>query len=209
MSSSGFSEEELRQAAAEAGISPQELRLALAERDGAIAPATTRGSSLVPRRASPVKHVESSFAMPPRDAMGAVRHSIEKQTGLRGHQQGDGRADIVDDGAGLTYRIHGEADGAGGSLVRVEVDSTTGRGAQALATTGVVGITATLVALGWLFGALTLVFGGAAVGVLGGLLIGRNALRLMRATNLAQGTAAQALVEAEERLALPPASGAR
>ena len=207
MSTGGFSEEELRQAAAEAGISPQELRVALAERDGTIAPASKR--AIVPRRASPVKQVESSLAMPPRDAMGAVRNSIEKQTGLRGHQQGEARADIVDDGAGLTYRIHSETDGAGGSLVRVEVDSTTGRGAQALATTGVVGITATLIALGWLFGALTLMFGGAAVGVLGGLLIGRNALRLMHATNIAQGTAAQALLDAEERLALPPASGAR
>jgi hypothetical protein len=209
MSTGGFSEEELRQAAAEAGISPQELRLALAERDGVIAPAPKRGSALVPRRSSPVKQVESSLPMAPREAIGAVRSSIEKQTGLRGHMQGDGRADIVDDGAGLTYRIHSETDGASGSLVRVEVDSSTGRGAQALATTGVVGITLTLVALGWLFGALTLVFGGAAVGVLGGMLIGRNALRLLRATNLAQGTAAQALVEAEERLALPPASGAR
>jgi hypothetical protein len=209
MSTGGFSEEELRQAAAEAGISPQELRVALAERDGTVAPANKRASAIVPRRASPVKQVESSLAMPPREAIGAVRSSIEKQTGLRGHQQGDGRADIVDDGAGLTYRILSETDGAGGSLVRVEVDSTTGRGAQALATTGVVGITATLIALGWLFGALTLVFGGAAVGVLGGLLIGRNALRLMHATNVAQGTAAQALLDAEERLALPPASGAR
>jgi hypothetical protein len=205
MGAGGYSDEELRQAAAEAGISPQELRTALAERDGALVPAKKGIASLVPRRESQVRHVESPLAMPPREALGAVRGSIEAQTGLRGHQQGDARADIVDDGAGLTYRILSETDGAGGSLVRVEIDPSTGRGAQALATTGVVGITATLVALGWLFGALTLVFGGAAVGVLGGLLIGRNALRLLKATNHAQGTAAQALMEAEERLALPPA----
>src|SRR5690242_13321910 len=94
----GYSDEELRQAAAEAGISPQELRLALAERDGAV-PAKAKGvASLVPRRESAVKHVESPLAMPPRDALGAVRGSIETQTGLRGHQQGDARADIVDDG---------------------------------------------------------------------------------------------------------------
>lgn len=211
MSTGGYSDEELRQAAAEAGISPQELRVALAERDGAQVPATKGGrlGALVARRADNVKQVESSLAMPPRDALGAVRSSIEAQTGLHGHQQGEGRADIVDDGTGLTYRIHSETDGAGGSLVRVEVDAATGRGAQALATTGVVGITATLVALGWLFGALTLVFGGAAVGMLGALLIGRNALRLVQATNRAQGTAAQALVEVEERLALQPSSRAR
>lgn len=203
--SSGFSDDELRQAAAEAGISPQELRIALAERDGRL-PATTRSTAKALTRAGAgVKQVESPIAMPPRDALGAVRTSIERQTGLRGHQQGDGRADIVDDGVGLNYRIHTETDGAGGSLVRIEVDPSTGKSAQALATTGVIGITATLVALGWLFGALTLVLGGAGVGVLGALLIGRNALRLMQATSRAQGTAAQALVEAEERLALPAA----
>jgi len=207
--STAYSEEELRQAAAEAGISPQELRLALAERDGRV-PATTRGNGKsLTRRSSGVKQVESPIAMPPRDAIGAVRSSIERQTGLRGHMQGEARADIVDDGAGLNYRIHGDPDGAGGSLVRIEVDASTGRAAQALATTGVVGITATLVALGWLFGALTLILGGAGVGVLGALLIGRNAVRLMQATTRAQGTAAQALVEAEERLALPPTSRAQ
>src|SRR5687767_2091892 len=112
MSTGGYSDEELRQAAAEAGISPQELRIALAERDGAQLPATKGGrlGALVPRRSGNVKQVESPLAMPPRDALGAVRSSIETQTGLRGHQQGDGRADIVDDGTGLTYRIHSETD---------------------------------------------------------------------------------------------------
>jgi hypothetical protein len=151
--------------------------------------------------------VEGRLSQAPHDALASVRGSIEKQTGLHGHAQGDGEADIVDDQSGLTYRMRSEADGSGGALVRVDVDPTAGRGTQALATTGVAGITLTLVALGWLFGAATLWLGGIGVGVLGGLFVLRHAVRLASATRHAQTVAAQALVEAEDRAeqgALPP-----
>jgi hypothetical protein len=82
--------------------------------------------------------------------------------------------------------------------VRVDIDPSSGKGTQALATTGVVGLTATLVALGWLFGATTLWLGGIGVGVLGGLLLARSMLKLRSGTASAHAVAAHALLEAED-----------
>lgn len=214
MAGTNLTEDELRQAAAEAGISPHELRLALAERHGGV-PATSAPPSLMgpPQRGIAVTHVESRVGMPPRDALTAVRGSVERQTGKRGHAQGEAEFDIVDEDHGLTYRLRATEDGGGGALVRVDIDPSSGKGTQALATTGVVGITATLVALGWLFAASTLWLGGLGVGVLGVLLIGRSSLKLRGATRSAHAIAAQALMEAEDRVtidprgALPPAGG--
>jgi hypothetical protein len=189
----GFSDDDLREAAAEAGISPAELRTALAERDGGGTKALARREQAVPAR------LDGAVALPPSDAIAAVRGSIERQTGLRGHMQGEAQADIVDDGSGLTWRVHGRSDEGGGALVRIEVDPSAGTGAQKLALGGVIGITTALVGIGALFGALTLVFGGVGVGVLGAIVLGRNALRLAKASRNAEAVAAQALVEAEER----------
>ena len=205
MAGTNLTEEELRQAAAEAGISPQELRLALAERHGGVPAAAPQRSMMgPPTRGVSVTHVESRIGLPPRDALGAVRMSIERQTGKRGHAQGESEFDIVDEDQGLTYRMRASDDGNGGALVRVDIDPSSGKGTQALATTGVVGITATLVALGWLFAASTLWFGGLAVGALGVLLIGRSNVKLRGATRHAHAIAAQALMEAEDRVSLDP-----
>ncbi len=208
--SANLSDEELREAAAEAGISPHELRLALAERQGISGERPPGVGALMspPARGMTVSHVEARFAMPPRDALASVRQSIERQIGRRGHAQGDGEADIVDEDAGLTYRMRASPDGGGGALVRVDIDPSQGKGTQALATTGVVGITATLVALGWLFGATTLWLGGMGVGLVGALLIGRSWLKLRTATASAHAVAAHALMETEDRAGrrnmLPP-----
>ncbi len=196
---SKLTDEELKQAAAEAGISPQELRMALAERNGNL-PATMDSSSAVGAltRGVSAAHVESRIPSPPAEALAAVRSSLERQTGRTGHRQGDGQADLVDADAGLTYKVRTTADGAGGALVRVDIDTSAGKGVQSLAATGVGGVSLTMLALGWLFGATTLILGGLGLGALGAALIVRNFVKLGRSASHAQAVAAQALMEAED-----------
>lgn len=203
-----LSEDELREAAAEAGISPQELRQALAVRDADVPANQKSVRSLVggPTRGVSARHAEGRVAMAPPAAVAAVRRSIERQTGKSGHRQGDLEADVVDDDANVTYRVRAEGDGAGGALVRVDVDPTAGKGLQAVSGVGIAGVSLALVALGWLFSATTLWLGGIGVALLGGLLVGRSMIALGQATTRAAGVAAQALVEAEESAPgmLPP-----
>lgn len=203
-----LTDDELRDAAAEAGISPQELRQALAVREGSL-PEHQRSVAAIlgtPGRGVSARHAEGRLQLPPGEALAAVRGSIERQTGRTGHKQGEGEADIVDDVAGVTYRIRAEDDGAGGALVRVDVDPTAGKGLQAVSGVGIAGVALALVALGWLFGAATLWLGGLGVAIVGGLLVGRSVIRLGQAVSGAAGVAAQALVEADDRAmgALPP-----
>jgi hypothetical protein len=198
----GFSDDDLREAAAEAGISPAELRTALAEREGIVG--TT---ALAKRGQSTPARLDGAVGLPPRDALAAVRASIERQSGFRGHLQGEAQADIVDDGHGLTWRVHSRTDEGGGALVQVEIDRSAGAGAQKLATAGLIGISGAVVAVGALFGALTLVLGGFAIAGIGGFVLMRNFVRMMQASRNAESIAAQALVEAEDRgapRALPP-----
>jgi hypothetical protein len=204
-----LSEEELREAAAEAGISPQELRQALAVRDSGVPVPERSVRSLVggPTRGVSARHAEGRLSISPARAVAAVRGSIERQTGRSGHRQGELEADIVDDEANVTYRIRAEDDGNGGALVRVDVDPTAGKGLQAVSGVGIGGVSLALVALGWLFSATTLWLGGIGVALLGGLLVGRSMITLGQATTRAAGIAAQALVEADEAAVgmLPPA----
>jgi len=199
MAGSHLSDDEVLEAAAEAGLSPQEVRLALAERNAVATPPASLSPLGTPSRGLSARHVEGRLALRPNHALAELRRSIERQTGKTGHKQGEDQADIVDDERGLTYRIRARDDGASGALVRVDIDPAQGHGGQALATTGIVGVTASIVALGWLFSATTLWLGGLGFGLLGGLLLVRNALRLRQATAAAHGVAAHALLEAEER----------
>ncbi|MCX4242884.1 hypothetical protein [Paraliomyxa miuraensis] len=207
-----LSDEELREAAAEAGISPHELRHALAERDSSGLARPEQAGSLMgpPDRGASAAHAEGRLAHPPAQALAAVRASIERQTGRTGHRQGEHEADVVDDDLGLNYRVRAQDDGAGGALVRVDVDPTSGRSARNLALTGVVGVTLAMVGLAVLVGSTTLLLGGVGLGVLGGLLVGRKAGRLQRGLVSARAIASHALMEAEDqsdgpRGALPPA----
>lgn len=204
-----LTDDELRAAAAEAGISPQELRVALAERNGDL-PATVDSGSAVGAltRGTSAAHVESRIPAPPTEALAAVRSSLERQTGRTGHGQGEREADLVDDDVGLTYKVRSAPDGAGGALVRVDIDTSAGKGVQSLAATGVGGVSLTMLALGWLFGATTLMFGGLGLGALGVVLILRNFAKLGRSAAHAQAVASQALLEAEDtaQRALPPSS---
>lgn len=197
---SNLSDDELREAAAEAGISPAELRMALAERQGELT-SMPDASSIVgaPTRGVSATHVEGRLHAAPNDALNLVKQSIERQVGKTGHKQGDGEADIVDDDRGLTYRIRASKDGAGGALVRVDVDPSAGKGVTALATTGTVGMAASLVLLAWLFSSTLLWVGGLGLGVLGGLLLARNIFRLRQGVGSANAVAAQALMEADDR----------
>ena len=204
-----LTDEELKAAAAEAGISPQELRIALAERSGNL-PANRDTHSAVGAltRGTSAAHVESRIPAPPAEALSAVRASLERQTGRTGHGQGDGSADLVDDDVGLTYKVRTTPDGAGGALVRVDIDTSSGKGVQSLAATGIAGVSFTMLALGWLFSATTLMFGGLGLAALGAAIVVRNFAKLARSASHAQAVAAQALMEAEDHAqgALPPSS---
>lgn len=209
-----LSDQELRDAAAEAGISPNELRHALAEREGTGLASRDGGAVSVlgaPLRGASATHVEGPVARPPAQALAAVRASIERQTGRSGHRQGEHEADVVDDDLGLTYRVRAQEDGAGGALVRIDVDPTAGKSFRNLALTGVGGVVSVLLGLGLVFGSTMFVLGAVMIGVLGGLLVGRRAALLGRGIASARATASNALMEAEDEAdaapqgALPPA----
>ncbi len=191
MATEGFSNDELREAAAEAGISPAELRDALAERDGG--PKTTA----LARRPGTALALEGAIAAPPAQALMRVRQSIERQTGLGGHHQGDARFDIVDDRDGLTYRVMVRSDEASGALVRVDVDATAG--ALALSAGGLGGAAVLSVVIGVLLGAPMLWLGGFGLAAVTGFLVAARLARVAQARRRAESIAAQALVDAEHR----------
>ena len=204
-----LSDEELREAAAEAGISPHELRHELMKREGSDLARPDEATSLMgpPKRGDSATFVEGRIAQPPGQALASVRASIERQTGHSGHRQGEHEADIVDDTVGLTYRMRTQNDGSGAALVRVDVDPTSGRSVRNLAATGVGGVTVALVGIAMLLGATGLLLGGIGLGVLGTLLVVRRSARLSQGITSARAIAAQALMEAEESApqgALPP-----
>lgn len=188
----GFTDEQLREAAHEAGISPVELRLALAERAGVPARVST----------STPATLQGSVALAVPAAIATVRRHLEQATGRTGHAQGEGRWDLVDDDAGLTYRIHATDDGAAGSLVHVNVDAGAGRGALALAGAGTGAVALTLLAIAWLFSLTTLGLLGVAVGIAGALFVAKNAVSLGRAKQRAEAIAAGALGAAQDAPAL-------
>lgn len=205
-----LSDEELREAAKEAGISPHELRHALAERQGTDLDRPSEARSLMgpPARGSTVAFVEGRVGQPVAEAVDTVRASIERQSGHRGHRQGASEADVVDESVGLNYRLRGQDDGTGGALVRVDVDPTSGRSARNLIAGGVIGTTLLLVGLASLLGSTLLTFGGIGVAVLGALAVVRRTARLTTGVAAARAIASQALMEAEDRnapQALPPA----
>lgn len=200
--SAKLTDEELREVAAEAGISPEELRQALVKRSGDL-PAT-RGPTL-PASTS----LEGRVHLPPEHASEAVRRVIEKRSGRRGHRQGGGRIDIVDDDNGVVYRIQGEADGAGGALVKVEVDPMSGVGNFALGALIVGAFSLGLIAFGWFLSTLVLI-GGVVLGGAGVFALVGARRRLEGARAIARQIAAEALLEAEDApaptgpVALPP-----
>lgn len=185
----GFTDEQLREAASEAGVSPIELRQALVERDG--------GGLMRPPPPG-LGTVQATIALAAPAAITAVRRSIEHNAHHSGHAQGEGRYDIVDDDQGLTYRVTANDDGDGLSVVRIDVDSGAGRGALALAGAGTAGVALTVTCIGWLFSLTTLWLIGLGIGALGGLWIAKNAVSLASARRRGEAIAAQALNEAQD-----------
>jgi hypothetical protein len=204
---SELSDREIEEAAREAGISPLELRAALAQQanpgalvrvPGATLPSNTRGSS--------VANAESALPYPAEQAVRSVKHQIEREIGITGHMMGGSAADIYDEGRGMIYRIQAADDGAGGSLVRIDVDATPLRSRKTLsgmglaATVGLFALSGLIVPglVGW-----ALLAGAVGLTALG---VTTMAATSRRAIKDARATVAHALVEAEHQ-ALPPGPG--
>ena len=113
-------------------------------------------------------------------------------------------ADIVDEQSRLTYRIRSQDDGSGGSLVRVDVDPSAGKGYAALTGTAMGGISLTMFALGLLFSATTLAGAGVAMAAVGGFILFRTLAKLGSATKSAKAIASHALMEADDAAARQP-----
>lgn len=205
---SELSDREIEEAAHEAGISPLELRAALEQQANAGAlmrvpgrtlPSNTRGSS--------VANAESQLPYPPEQAVRSVKHQIEREIGTTGHMMGGAAADIYDEGRGMIYRIQAADDGAGGSLVRIDVDSTPLRSRKTLSGMGLAA-TVGLFALSGLIVIPGLVGWALLAGAVGLTALGVTTMTATsnRAIKDARATVAHALVEAEHQ-ALPPGPG--
>lgn len=211
-----LSDEDIKQAAAEAGISPAELRQALAEQDGGsnLPAVQNRGSSAIAippsQRGAVVLQARANLPEPPPEAVVNVRRAIELQIGQKGHMQGPDEAAIFDEPRGLIYRVRGQEDGRGGALVQVDIDSTPTKSKQ----TGlkvVFGASMAVLGLGALAVGSVLAFAvTTGLGVLGVLALAARGQSAKALQNQAHAVASQALIEAEERAgstarALPPA----
>lgn len=212
---SDLSERDIEDAAREAGISPAELRQELARQRGAsshggpgqaLARTGERGLLPVSTRGISTANAESPLPFPAEQAVRAVKQSIEQQVGSRGHMMGAKQADILDDEAGVIYRVQAQDDGNGGSLVRVDIDPTPLRAKRTLQAMGL-GATVGLFFLSGVIipGLLGTSLIGAAIslGLIGGIGLGKQGDRANRG---ARYVASTALVEAEygSSRALPP-----
>lgn len=202
---SELSDREIEEAAREAGISAMELRTALARQANTTALARQPTATLPSNeRGSSVANAESHLPYPAEQAVRSVKHQIEKEIGTSGHMMGSTAADIYDEGRGMIYRVQAVDDGAGGSLVRIDVDSTPLRSRKTLsgmglgATVGLFAVSGLLVIpglVGW-----ALLAGAVGLGALGATVMAATSNRAIKD---ARATVAQALVEAEHH-ALPP-----
>jgi hypothetical protein len=212
---SELSESEIEDAAREAGISPAELRAALAEQaSGALArrdpsqgvlPASTRGTT--------VAHAETSLPYPPEQAIRAVKRQIEREIGSTGHMMGSTEADIYDEPAGVIYRVQSDGDGAGGAMVRIDIDPTPLRSRRTLTSMGLGASVGMFAIAGMIIPGL--VGWALLAGAVGLTALGVTTLTAMRTRAIkdARAITARALVEAESGApiggsrALPPIGG--
>ncbi len=205
--SGNLTEQELREAAAEAGISPEELRRELVRQAGGVPDTIPAGPG---NTGVSVYKAEGNLALPPEQASETVRRTLERLAGSRGHRQGAGKVAIVDEERGVTYHIQSEPDGQGGALVSVDVDPSASAGTLALGAFLVGGLSLAIVAFGALFGFTMILAAGLGVGALGAAALFFNNTRLKRGQLEAQAIVAQALLEAEDApvasgpVALPP-----
>jgi len=197
-----LTEDELRDAAAEAGISPAELRNALAQREGEGPPARRQPATIAAGSVMS-SSLEGRVGLPPTDANEAVRAGIERRTGRRGHRQGGGRVDIVDDEQGVVFKVQSEADGAGGALVRVDVEAMSGN--VALASLMIGALSLGLIAVGYLISTMLLLLGVLTGGV-GVFAVMSSRRKVEQARARGRAIAGEALLDAEDA---PPPAGTR
>lgn len=197
-----LSDREIEEAAREAGISPAELRSALADqrRQGSSALVPTHGGAgmLPPSvRGRSSANAETTLPYPAEQAVRAVKAQIEREVGGTGHMQGSTEADVYDEPNGIVYRIQAADDGGGGSLVRVDIDATPMRSRRVLSSMGI-GATAGLFFLAGVVipGLLGTALAGGAIGLAVLTVLGMTTSR-SRAIKDARATTARALVEAE------------
>lgn len=203
-----LSDQEIEEAAREAGISPAELRAAMAEQagGGALARRPQRGMVAAPTRGVSVDHTETNLPLPPEQAVRTVKRLIEQEIGSNGHMQGSTEADVYDEPAGLIYRVKAEKDGRGGSLVRVDIDPTPLRSRRTLSSMGLgatVGLfTVTGLIIPGLIGYALL------AGAVGLTALGAGSMVAVRNRVLrdAKQISAHALIEAEQGGSLGPAA---
>lgn len=131
---SALSEQEIRDAAAEAGISPAELQAALIARGGEVPARLAQNFAiLAPLPPGTELASEARLGEAPDRALLRMKNLVEQHVGARGHMQGKEIAEIVDEQRNLTYRLRAQSDGIGGALVRVEIDTQAARAAIAVA----------------------------------------------------------------------------
>jgi len=198
---SELSDREIEEAAREAGISPAELRAAMAEREGggALVHRPERGVLPVSTRGTSVANAETALALPPEQAVRTVKRQIEREIGATGHMMGGTEADIYDESAGIVYRIQAQGDGGGGSMVRVDIDPTPLRSRRTLTSMGLGAMVGLFAVTGLIIPGL---LGYALLGGAAGLtLLGIGGLSALRRRTIADARAmtAQALLEAETR----------
>lgn len=197
-----LSDREIAEAAAEAGISPAELRSALAQQRGGLPAKLQEAQGMMTPNARGQAHAfeETRIVATPNAALAHLRTQLEHASGQKGHQQGEREADIVDSALGVVYRMRAESDGGQGSLVRVDIDASPAKARQTFTTLSLLASTV-------LFGlAATLLFstsGAIAVWVLSFavalpvLLLAQR--RTKRAISKAQSHTQRAIVEAQSR----------
>lgn len=199
---SGLSDSEIAEAAAEAGISPNELRRALAEKEGSLPARIAQQSTILApnSRGSSHGHAETRVSAAPPVAVRHIKKELERVSGLEGHMQGEEEADIVNSREGIVYRMRAEADGGGGSLVRVDVDASQAKARQTVMTLtiGVLTTVGVLSALLVTSSTTTLLLAGVAA-ALAIPLIFRTRAQTKKALLQAQETAQRAMLEAETR----------
>lgn len=118
---SSLSDKELAQTAAEAGISVEELKAALARRDSGEIVAKESGGSVA--KAKTHGEVQARFAMQPSHALSQAHRIFNQQVDYVPSRAKDGQISYVNERLGFAYRLHSESDGTpNGALVRVDID---------------------------------------------------------------------------------------
>lgn len=118
---SSLSDKELAQAAAEAGISPGELKEALARRES---------GEVVEKEAKPGStkthgFVQARFATQPSQALSRAHRIFNQQVDYVATRSKDGQISYVNERMGFAYRLNSESDGTPmGALVRVDIDAS-------------------------------------------------------------------------------------